>query len=79
MPSPMPNFACRSRGYDAGLTCRQDDRRMFDPYEPHHPDGPDDPDDLPNAAPAPSWLHDDEPEHEDDWRSDFRLVTEDPA
>ena len=51
---------------------------MFDPYDPRHPDGADDPDDLP-GAPAPSWLHDDEPDYEDDWRSDFRLVLEDPV
>ena len=51
---------------------------MFDPYEPFHPDGADDADDLP-GAPAPSWLHDDEPDDEEDWRSDLRLVLEDPA
>jgi hypothetical protein len=52
---------------------------MFVPYDPLHPDGADEPDELPSAAPAPSWLHDDEPDDEDGWRSDFRLVLEDPA
>ena len=79
VPARVWLFARRCRSHDTGLIPALDAPCMFDPYDPLHPDGADDPDELPSAAPAPSWLHDDEPDDEDGWRSDFRLVLEDPA